>query len=155
MAYDGSLTRVKEIRWRLWIILTCIWPGRRPSSRASLHWSPHMNRRVLLAFIVALGATLHANADCLTDQHGNVVCGKGQCETDQYGEVFCARLGGGAMRDNYGNVQCGAGYCAKDSLGQVWCATTPGASAALDSYGKVICAGACAAGTPSLCEVTK
>ncbi len=62
-----------------------------------------------------------AEADCIKNQYGKVVCGKGQCETDTYGKVFCAEAGGGAVKDKYGKVQCGVGYCAKDYLEQVWC----------------------------------
>ena len=90
--------------------------------------------------------------DCIKDQYGNVVCGKGQCATDQYGKVLCAKEGGGAIRDRNGVVKCGAGLCAMDDDGQVKCSTQPGGGAAIDSYGKVKCLGACQDATPDRCE---
>ncbi len=91
-------------------------------------------------------------ADCVRDQYGKVVCGKGQCETDRYGKVFCADIGGGAIKDKYGSVQCGVGYCAKDYLEQVWCSKEQGGAAAVDSYGKVKCLGRCEAGSAERCR---
>ena len=86
--------------------------------------------------------------DCIKDQYGNVVCGKGQCATDQYGKVLCAKEGGGAIRDRNGVVKCGAGLCALDDEGQVKCSTQPGGGAAIDSFGKVKCLGACQDAAP-------
>lgn len=94
-------------------------------------------------------------ADCIRDQYGKVVCGKGQCETDRYGKVFCADLGGGAVRDKYGKVQCGVGNCAKDYLENVWCSKEQGGGAAVDSYGKVKCLGGCEAGSAESCQEAK
>jgi hypothetical protein len=93
-----------------------------------------------------------AEADCIKNQYGKVVCGKGKCETDTYGKVFCAEAGGGAVKDKYGKVRCGIGYCAKDYLEQVWCSREPGGSAAVDSYGKVKCLGGCEVATSKLCQ---
>lgn len=105
--------------------------------------------------ISALAYSFSANADCVNNQNGNVVCGNGQCEQDQYGKVFCAKPGGGAIKDLYANVLCGVGYCEKDILGQVWCSKVPGGSAAADSYGKVKCFGGCEAGTSDRCQEAK
>jgi len=106
--------------------------------------------RILL--LSGMFLTAVAAADCLKDQHGNVVCGKGQCDTDIYGKVFCASAGGGAMREEGGKVQCGVGYCAKDDLGKIWCSKEAGGSAAVDSYGKVKCLGGCDEGSANLCR---
>jgi len=96
-----------------------------------------------------------ARADCIRDQSGKVVCGKGQCELDRFGKVFCADLGGGAVRDKYGKVLCGVGNCAKDYLENVWCSKEQGGGAAVDSYGKVKCLGGCEAGSTERCQEAK
>ncbi|HYR05109.1 MAG TPA: hypothetical protein VEP71_00340 [Gallionella sp.] len=103
-----------------------------------------------IALLFAL--SLNANADCVKNQTGNVVCGGGQCEIDQFGKVYCADPGGGAIRDQYGNVQCGVGSCAKDSSGHVWCSRKQGGGALTNSNGKVKCLGGCDAGTANLCQ---
>jgi hypothetical protein len=110
-----------------------------------------MKYGVLIGFIFALCTALQANADCVKNQYGAVVCGAGQCEKDQYGKVFCAPNGGGAVRDK-GAIKCGAGYCEKDSQSQVWCSTQKGGSASRNSYGEVKCLGGCEVGSTELCE---
>ena len=112
-----------------------------------------MRTRLVLGCFVILVATTGVDAgDCLKDQYGNVVCGKGQCATDQYGKVLCAKEGGGAIRDVNGVVKCGAGRCAIDDDGRVRCSAQPGGGAAVDSYGKVKCLGACQDGPERRCE---
>jgi opacity protein-like surface antigen len=112
-----------------------------------------MKRTLLVGCFLALAALSSASAaDCIKNQNGDVVCGKGQCAIDQYGKVFCAKEGGGALKDQYGNVKCGLGYCAVDDMGQVQCSTQPGGSAATDSYGKVKCLGSCQAASQQFCE---
>ena len=70
--------------------------------------------------ILALAISTEVTAgDCIKDQNGNVVCGKGQCATDQYSKVLCAKDGGGAIKDRNGDVKCGVGFCATDDMGQV------------------------------------
>ena len=96
-----------------------------------------MKYLLAVAVIGTLFAGFPAEADCIKNQYGKVVCGKRPRETDTYGKVFCAEAGGGALKDKYGKVQCGVGYCAADYLEQVWCSKEPGGSAAVDSYGKV------------------
>lgn len=115
-----------------------------------------MKNRFLLAAALTLLLTTQVDAgDCIKDQYGNVVCGKGQCATDQYGKVLCAKEGGGAIRDRDGDVKCGLGFCAVDDGGKVRCSTQPGGSAAMDSYGKVKCLGACQDGTRQRCEAAR
>ena len=95
-----------------------------------------MKRTLLVGCFLALAALSSASAaDCIKNQNGDVVCGKGQCAIDQYG-----------------NVKCGLGYCAIDDMGQVQCSTQPGGSAATDSYGKVKCLGSCQAASQQFCE---
>ena len=115
------------------------------------------NRLLFLIGCLLLVAATAANAagDCIKNQDGDVVCGKGQCAIDQYGKVFCAKEGGGAIRDQYGNVKCGVGYCAKDDLGDIHCARQPGGGATTDSYGKVKCLGGCQSGAQQRCEVAR
>lgn len=93
-----------------------------------------------------------AYADCVKDQKGDVVCGKGQCEADSHGKVFCAGNGGGAVLDLYGHVVCGTGYCAKDDHGKVWCSKEAGGGAAADLYGKVKCQGGCDTASVNFCH---
>ena len=112
-----------------------------------------MKSTFIIGYFLTLAACAPVNAaDCIKNQEGNVVCGKGRCETDQYGKVLCAKEGGGAIRDQYGEVKCGVGYCAKDDLGQIRCSTKPGGGAATDSSGKVKCLGGCQNATPQLCQ---
>jgi len=115
------------------------------------------NRFLFLIGCLLLVAATAANAagDCIKNQDGDVVCGKGQCAIDQYGKVFCAKEGGGAIRDQYGNVKCGVGYCAKDDLGDIHCAKQQGGGATTDSYGKVKCLGGCQSGAQQRCEVAR
>ena len=114
-------------------------------------------RKMRIRFIVGCLVTLIAAsdvmaADCITDSHGMVVCGKGQCAPDQYGKVFCAQEGGGAVKNRYGTVMCGVGYCAADDTGRLLCSARPGGNVARDSYGKVTCAGGCQDAQAQLCE---
>jgi hypothetical protein len=116
-----------------------------------------MKIRFLIGCFLTLTACTEVNAagDCIKNQDGNVVCGKGQCATDQYGKVFCAKEGGGAMRDQYGNVKCGVGYCATDEHGQLKCSTKQGGGATTASNGKVKCLGGCQSAKTQLCEVAR
>ena len=115
-----------------------------------------MKRGLVLGCLVILALMPVADAaDCIKDQYGNVVCGRGQCATDQYGKVLCAREGGGAMRDRFGVVRCGTGRCATDDNGRVMCSTEPGGGAAMDSSGKVKCLGKCEEGTEGRCEAAR
>jgi len=107
---------------------------------------------VIFLVIFLFGGLGNVQADCIKNQSGEIVCGKGECTTDQYGKVFCAQAGGGALRDLYGNVQCGVGGCAKDSYGTVWCSSEPGGSSLMDSYGKVKCLEECVKGSNLYCE---
>jgi len=110
---------------------------------------------VILLFLSSI-FYLNANAECVRDSYGNVVCGKGQCAKDQYSKVFCADAGGGAVKNRNGIVQCGVGYCKEDYLGYVWCSKEPGGGAERDSHGKVVCFGGCDPASSELCkEATK
>lgn len=106
----------------------------------------------LMILISVFVFSFSAHADCVKNQNGEVVCGKGQCETDLYGKVFCAGNGGGAVQDIYGHVVCGTGYCAKDDHGKPWCSKEAGGGAATDLYGKVKCRGGCDAASANFCN---
>jgi len=83
-------------------------------------------RFVVGCLVTLIAASDVMAADCITDSHGMVVCGKGQCAPDQYGKVFCAQEGGGAVKNRYGTVMCGVGYCATDNSGEILCSLKPG-----------------------------
>ena len=69
-----------------------------------------MQKRLLICCVVILAVCSRADAgDCVKNQYGDVVCGKGQCATDQYGKVLCAKEGGGAMRANMGTLSAAWG----------------------------------------------
>jgi len=110
----------------------------------------------IIGCFLTMAASTQVNAgDCIKNQDGNVVCGKGQCATDQYGKVLCSKEGGGAMRDQHRDVKCGVGYCATDDLGQLKCSAKPGGGAATDSNGKVKCLGGCQNARQQLCEAAR
>jgi hypothetical protein len=69
-----------------------------------------MRHGIMVAFIVVLAAVTQVNADCVKNEYGNRVCGKGQCKLDSVGKAFCAREGGGAVNGLYDNVLCGVLY---------------------------------------------
>ena len=114
-----------------------------------------VKNRFLIGCFLAFASTAVNAGDCIKNQDGNVVCGKGQCATDQYGKVFCAKEGGGAKRDRNGDVKCGVGYCAADDMGELRCSTKPGGGATTDSNGKVKCLGGCQRATQQRCEAAR
>jgi len=129
---------------------------RRSFNELQLEGHTMKNRsRFLVGCFMLLAAAGTNAADCIRNQDGAVVCGKGQCAIDQYGKVFCAKEGGGAMSDQYGNVKCGVGYCATDDLGEIHCSRQPGGGATTDSYGKVKCLGGCQSAAQQRCEVAR
>ena len=116
-----------------------------------------MKNRFLVVCLLTLAAATQVNAgDCIKEQNGNVVRGKGECATNQRGQVFCAKEGGGAMTDEVGNVKCGVGPCARDDRGLVRCAKKPSGEIRIDSYGRVQCPdGGCQPATAKLCEAQR
>jgi len=115
-----------------------------------------MKNGIVAAALLLLAVIAHAQGgNCVKDQYGNVVCGRGQCAMDQYGRVLCAREGGGAVKDRFGTVKCGVGFCATDDNGQIKCSTQPGGGAAMDSYGKVTCLGKCEDASEQRCEAAR
>jgi hypothetical protein len=112
----------------------------------------HLKKIIFTILLSTFALSVSANADCIKNKFGNVVCGKGQCETDVSGKILCADIGGGAIRDQHGNVLCGVGNCAKDLSGHVWCSKEPGGGAAVDAYGKVKCLSGCDEGASTLCK---
>ena len=115
-----------------------------------------MTNRLIFACLVLLFACTEASAaECMQDQGGNVVCGRGQCARDPYGKVYCAPAGGGALADQYGTVKCGTGYCTRDEWGEVFCSRTRGGAAMVDTWGKPKCLGGCEAARPERCEAPR
>lgn len=111
-----------------------------------------MMRLSSLVFVFVLLHSACANADCVRNQTGAVVCGGGQCEVDQTNKIYCAEPGGGAVKDRYGKVLCGTGYCERDATGQVWCSKRAGGGAMVDLNGNVKCLGGCEAASAARCE---
>lgn len=110
--------------------------------------------RILACLLLTFAVTAAAqNTNCIKNDRGELVCGRGECATDPYKKVFCAKAGGGAMKDRFGKVVCGVGYCAKGGDGEVRCSKEPGGSAAVDQYKEVKCTGGCEPASAERCEV--
>ena len=112
-------------------------------------------KRGIIGLIAAGAATAADNSNCLKNERGEVVCGKGECVTDRYKKIYCAKAGGGAQKNRFDVVVCGVGYCAKDGHGQVWCSKEAGGSAAVDAYKNVKCVAGCELASADKCEVPK
>ena len=77
----------------------------------------------LLAFMLVPGA----DAACLKDAKGEVICGAGQCARDQRGDVYCASLRfGSAFRTRDGWISCGTGQCTATRDGNYVCSDVEG-----------------------------
>ena len=107
---------------------------------------------VLLASLALLSTLTSAQADCLRDRTGQVICDRGQCARSSHGAVRCSRFeDGAALRDRYGDVVCGKGSCVKTRTGVILCAKRPGGAAAADRYGDVTCEGGCEDASARFC----
>jgi hypothetical protein len=106
-----------------------------------------------LAFAAVLfGSPGPAQADCMTDIEGRVICDRGQCMRNIHGEVYCSRYkDGAAMLDGHGGIVCGKGDCVVTIEGDIICSARPGGAAMMDLYGKVTCEGGCERASVSLC----
>lgn len=109
-------------------------------------------RRIAVALLACIGASLAFADDCVRDAYGDAYCGRGACLVDGYGKVHCARQGGGAMHDQYGNVVCGQGHCTADQFGRIKCSSRRGGHALVDSNWSVVCQGSCEDASPQHCE---
>jgi hypothetical protein len=112
--------------------------------------------RILAALLLGVAVTAAAdNSNCIKNDRGELVCGRGECAADQYKKVFCAKAGGGAVKDRFGNVVCGVGYCAKGGDNEIKCSKEAGGSAAVDRYKEVKCTGGCEPAAAARCEEPK
>jgi len=70
-------------------------------------------RRLTALALLSLTWLSQADADCLKDHRGEVICGAGACSRDQRGDVYCAqlRLGSRSERETAGS--CVAGVSAR------------------------------------------
>ena len=94
-----------------------------------------------------------ANADCMRNSDGDVICGKGECRQDMYGVILCsAYRDGSAVKMSDGRILCGKGKCVKTMAGEVFCSSEPGGAALLDMHGVVHCDGQCEPASVNYCE---
>jgi hypothetical protein len=107
----------------------------------------------VLALLAPLIMPSSAQAACLTDLWGEVICGTGGCIADLHGQVHCAQFRfGSAVRTRYGHVVCGRGRCVTTLRGEVICSALDGGGAVIQVDGTVRCDGQCEAASPTLCE---
>lgn len=107
---------------------------------------------LLLAGVILLSPVAPAQADCMRDLKGRVVCDRGQCAVDSHGVVHCSRYkDGAAILNLYGQVVCGKGQCVTTLKGDIICAARPGGAAMQDWRGKVTCEGGCERASAKLC----
>ena len=100
--------------------------------------------------IIAYGVV---NADCMTNNKGDSICGKGRCTHDLYGAVYCSSFYKGSIsRTSNGDIVCGRGLCVKTMYGDVYCSTEPEGAAGKDRYGVPRCQGQCELATVDYCE---
>lgn len=119
-----------------------------------------MKRLILIFFLIAISAipfvtSFEVRADCINNQYGETVCGKGECTRDLHEKIICTPVGGGLSKDQYGEVYCGLGTCLPDQYGKVWCSSKQAGGAAKNIYGEVKCEDGCIAGSKSLCNEAK
>ena len=103
----------------------------------------------LLAFMLVPGA----DAACLKDAKGEVICGAGQCARDQRGDVYCASLRfGSAFRTRDGWIYCGTGQCTVTRDGNYVCSDVEGGAVVKQVDGAVRCEGNCEYASWQFCE---
>ena len=106
--------------------------------------------------IVAAGLVLAsgvANADCMKNRQGEVICGKGRCQRDGRGAVLCSAFPrGSAVRTSDGRTVCGKGRCVTTSKGTVFCSTEREGGALIDINGVARCQGDCERALVDYCE---
>ncbi len=117
-----------------------------------------MSRLVRPTMIAAVGlflASSMANADCMKNRKGDVICGKGECQRDRHGVVLCSAFRkGSAARTSDGRIVCGKGQCVKTLAGEVFCSTVPEGEAMKDINGVLRCEGQCERASVHYCEAT-
>ena len=115
-----------------------------------------MSGLIPLVIIAVTGLTLAAgaaNADCMKNLNGEVICGKGECRRDLRGMVFCSAFRrGSAVRASDGMILCGKGDCVRTSSAEVYCSTVEEGTAVKDRYGHPRCEGRCEPASVDYCE---
>ena len=112
-----------------------------------------MIKSVVVAMLVGFALFSQAEAACLKDQRGEIICGAGPCGRDQRGDVYCAQLRfGSAFRTREGWIYCGKGQCMTNRQGQYICSDVEGGAVVKQSDGTIRCEGACEYATYELCE---
>ena len=111
--------------------------------------------RHLIAAVGLMLVSGLANADCMKNLYGDVICGKGQCQRNLHGKILCSAFRrGGAVHMSDGRILCGKGHCVKNSAGEAFCSTVREGSAVMDLYGVPRCEGQCEHASVNNCEAT-
>lgn len=117
-----------------------------------------MNQLVRPTIVTAAGLLLAssiANADCMMNRDGDVMCGRGECQRDRFGAVLCSAFrNGSALRMSNGRIICGKGQCAKTVAGEVFCSIVVEGSVLKDMHGVIHCEGQCERASVDYCEAT-
>jgi hypothetical protein len=114
-----------------------------------------MKRIILLTLVIGPVLWLPAEAACLKDRSGEVICGAGPCLRDVNGQVLCAQYRfGSILRTSDGQTVCGKGKCLTTLQGDVICSSFDGGGVAKQLDGTVRCDGACERASVELCERT-
>ena len=106
----------------------------------------------LLIGVAMIGLFAPAQADCMRDYKGRVVCDRGQCARNSHGLVYCSRYEDGtAVRTRYGEIVCAKGECVRNRQGEIVCSARLGGAAMKDRLGKVTCEGGCEKASLRMC----
>jgi len=112
-------------------------------------------RPTMIAVVGLILASGMANADCMRNGKGEIVCGKGECQRDRRGVVLCSAFRkGSAVRTSDGKIVCGKGRCVKTLGGVVFCSTVAEGDAVKDINGVPRCEGQCERASVDYCEAT-
>ncbi len=112
-----------------------------------------MIRRLTALALLSLMWLSPADADCLKDHRGEVICGAGACSRDQRGDVYCAQLRlGSAFRARDGWILCGRGQCTVNRRGEYICSNVEGGAVVKQADGTVRCEGLCEQAPSEWCE---
>jgi hypothetical protein len=102
--------------------------------------------------VLGLAPASTADAACLKDMRGEVICGTGPCGRDQRGDVYCAPVRfGSAFRTRDGWIYCAHGQCLADRNGYV-CSDVEGGSVVRLIDGTTRCEGNCTYASWEMCE---
>ena len=110
------------------------------------------NRSLIVAAGLILASGI-ANADCMKNIYGEVICGKGQCQRNLHGKILCSAFrNGSAVLMIDGRILCGKGHCVRTFTGEVFCSTVREGAATKDLYGVPRCEGQCEPASVNSCE---